>query len=317
MTPPLASVIIAVKNETTLLRAALDDLCSQSLREIEILLVNDGSEPEVSEVIQTLAATDTRIRLLDAPGLGQGGAINMAIPHASGQFIANADADDRYHPERLEKQVNFLRKNPETGLCGCLFDTIPAGRHWELPLKHADIHAQMVINSPMIHSAFMYRASVLKDHPYPGAFIQAPDYAMLASLRNRILMANLPDQLVTYRLPRVSPEKLLIRMQEANSIRNSILREDYGITDPDFLQCHESICQLEAGVNSDRLAMWLKTLLAAGREQPSALEKALHAQAFRYAKRHLADDRRIASIHLLKSGFPAGRIAREMLRLLR
>lgn len=317
MTQPLVSVIIAVKNETTLLKEALADICAQSLRETEILLVNDDSEPEATNIIQKLAETDTRIRLLDSPGLGQGGAINRALPHARGQFIANADADDRYEPDRLEKQVAFLRKNPEIGLCGCLFDTIPAGRHWELPLKHADIHAQMVINSPMIHSAFMYRASVLKDHPYPEEFMQAPDYAMLASLRNRISLANLPDQLVTYRMPRVSPEKLLIRRQEADKIRNSILREDYGITDPDFLQIHESICQLEAGINSDRLTDWFQTLLSAGKGHPSALEKALHAQAFRYAKRHLPGNRKLASMHLLKSGFPAGRMAREMLRLLR
>lgn len=317
MTHPVASVIIAVKNETTLLQEALADICAQSLRETEILLVNDGSDPEATNIIQKLAETDARIRLLDSPGLGQGGAINRALPHVRGQFIANADADDRYQPDRLEKQVAFLRKNPEIGLCGCLFDTIPAGRHWELPLNHEDVYAQMVINSPMIHSAFLYRASVLKEHSYPEEFIQAPDYAMLAALRNLIRFANMPYKGVTYRMPRVSPEKLLIRRQEAREIRTRILKDDFGLTDPSFLEWHDRICQSDAGINTDQVAAWIHTMLAAGTGQPDALKKAVYAQAFRYIKRHHGNKRSIAAHYLMKSGFSPGRITREWVRLLR
>lgn len=93
---PKVSVIIPVYNVEKWLRECLDSVCGQSLREIEIVCVNDGSPDNSLEILREYAARDERIVIIDKKNEGVGAARNDGIRAARGEFVAFMDPDDKY-----------------------------------------------------------------------------------------------------------------------------------------------------------------------------------------------------------------------------
>lgn len=104
---PLVSVIIPVYNAGRYLRETLDCVCGQTLREIEIICVDDGSTDDSLQILQEYAGRDTRLRILRQKNLYAGVARNHGMAEARGKYLSFLDADDRFEPEMLR----------------CLFDT--------------------------------------------------------------------------------------------------------------------------------------------------------------------------------------------------
>lgn len=318
MSLPLVSVVVPVKNETEYLELALTDLCAQSWSNLEIIIADDGSEQATVSILEKWKHRDPRIKVYHQPSAGQSAALNLGIRHASGEFIAIADADDRYRPLRIEKQAQYLQNHPDCHVCGCLFTTIPKGKHWELPLRDAAFQAQLPVNNPAVHPGLMYRAALLKNHPYAEDVKQSMDYHMLATLRHQTRFANVPFYGVQYRLSQKSPETLELRKQEANEVRNRLLTEDFQITEPAFHNIHNQICNLEPGITASALNMWISRLLTTVHaDLRSSLSPALHAQAYRYLSLHEPKDTGSIRMHLRRSGLPWLLRLRHWLRLLR
>ena len=93
------SVIIPIYNAEKWLRECLDSVCSQSLREIEIVCVNDGSPDHSLDILKEYAARDERIVIIDKRNEGVGAARNDGIRAATGQYVAFMDPDDKYPDE--------------------------------------------------------------------------------------------------------------------------------------------------------------------------------------------------------------------------
>lgn len=103
---PLVSVIVACFNAAAYLRAAVRSALDQSLREIEVIIVDDGSTDGSQAIAQALAAADRRVRLHQmASNGGPAAARNRGFDLAQGRFVAILDSDDLYHPERLKRLV--------------------------------------------------------------------------------------------------------------------------------------------------------------------------------------------------------------------
>jgi glycosyltransferase involved in cell wall biosynthesis len=94
MTDPKVSIIIPVHNTELYLRQCLDSIVNQTLNEIEIICVNDGSTDGSLNILNEYAARDKRIRVIDKENGGQGLARNIAIKHASGEYLGFVDSDD-------------------------------------------------------------------------------------------------------------------------------------------------------------------------------------------------------------------------------
>ena len=125
--PPLVSVIIAAYNAA----AFIADTCRSAMRQtypaIEIIVVDDGSTDGTSGVVESLAASDARIRLIRQQNLGVAAARNRAIAAASGEFIAPLDADDLWDPTKIARQVAQLQASgPDTGMAYCWWAWIDA-----------------------------------------------------------------------------------------------------------------------------------------------------------------------------------------------
>lgn len=112
--PPKVSVIIPAYNSSRYLAETIESVLAQSYREFEVIVVDDGSTDETLAVAQRFAPT---VRALTKANGGPASARNLAMQHASGDYLAFLDSDDLWVADKLEKQVAFLESNPQVALC--------------------------------------------------------------------------------------------------------------------------------------------------------------------------------------------------------
>lgn len=110
---PLVSVIIPAYNAATLIERTLRSVMNQTHQNLEILVVDDGSTDQTSEVVMAIAHQDSRLQLLHQANAGVAAARNLAIAQAQGEFIAPIDADDLWHPQAIEKLLEALQNAGE------------------------------------------------------------------------------------------------------------------------------------------------------------------------------------------------------------
>ena len=113
---PTVSVVVTHRNRPEQLRAAVLSVRQQTRPPDEVLIVDDVSDPEVKRAIEDLSG-DARIHHNDR-NLGPSGSRNAGLAEADGEWVAFLDDDDLYLPERLEKQLGYLRHNPDCEYLG-------------------------------------------------------------------------------------------------------------------------------------------------------------------------------------------------------
>ena len=118
------SVIIPVYNESENIRECLESITSQSLREIEIICVDDGSTDNSVEIIQKYMEEDDRIVLLTQQNQGAGTARNYGMSFAKGEFICFMDADDFYPATTILRNLYISAKHNNVKICGGSFSTL-------------------------------------------------------------------------------------------------------------------------------------------------------------------------------------------------
>jgi succinoglycan biosynthesis protein ExoO len=107
MTSPRATVLIPVYNSASTLLRCLHSAMAQTLQDIEILVADDASTDASATIAEQAASLDARIRVLRLPrNVGKPAAMNTMVKSARGEWIAVLDADDAYHPSRLETLID-------------------------------------------------------------------------------------------------------------------------------------------------------------------------------------------------------------------
>ncbi len=115
---PKVSVVIPIYNTEEYLRECLDTVVGQTLKEIEIICVDDGSTDSSLEIIKEYAAKDNRITIICQANLYAGVARNAGLAVAKGETIIWLDSDDYYKPEMLEKLYNkLIETNSDIAIC--------------------------------------------------------------------------------------------------------------------------------------------------------------------------------------------------------
>ena len=115
MPRPLVSIITPVFNGERYLSEAIDSALSQTYSNFELLIVNDGSSDNSQEIIKPYL-TDKRIHYFEKTNGGVASARNYALRHAQGEYIAFLDQDDKWLPNKLTLQVNYLESHNDVGL---------------------------------------------------------------------------------------------------------------------------------------------------------------------------------------------------------
>src|SRR5690606_25009884 len=118
---PLLSVLVPVYNAEKFVEEALSSILKQTYSNLEILICDDGSTDNTSQVLEKLNS-DARIRIFqNQTNLGKNETCSFLLGKAKGEYVSVHDADDISLPIRFEKQMSFLLDHPEFALCGTNF----------------------------------------------------------------------------------------------------------------------------------------------------------------------------------------------------
>jgi glycosyltransferase involved in cell wall biosynthesis len=120
----LTSVVIPAFNAERFIERTLRSALRQTSNDLEIIVVDDGSTDRTKSIVQSLALSDERIRLVSVPNGGVALARNIGLEHARGEFVAFLDADDLWHPSKLEMQIAALNAAPDAAASYGMFRNI-------------------------------------------------------------------------------------------------------------------------------------------------------------------------------------------------
>ncbi len=163
----LVSVIIPTFNRAAMVEAAVESVLAQAYRPLEVLVVDDGSTDDTR---RRLARFGDEIRTLTQPNRGCAAARNRGAAESRGEYVAFLDSDDRFLPDKLERQVAALQRHPEADFCygpfQVYYDHRPQLRVLSAPPAGADferLRAEYFLNPTLSCTALMIRRRVFDE----------------------------------------------------------------------------------------------------------------------------------------------------------
>lgn len=169
--PPAVSILMPVRNGAETLDRAIRGMLAQTMRDWELVVVDDGSTDASTSILADFAAADRRIRVITLPPVGIAVALQRGCDACRAAWIARMDADDWMHPERIGAQLAHAAENPDLGVVSCLVAYGGAekgyGAHvdWLNTLIDPDlIGLRRFIESPVAHPSVMFRRELLETH---------------------------------------------------------------------------------------------------------------------------------------------------------
>ena len=160
MKDSLVSVISCFYNRSEYVCRSVESLLRQTYKNIEILLVDDGSTDDTLD--QLSSYKDSRIKLISHRNKGFVRALKDAISISHGNFIAIHGSGDISLPQRIEKQIYMLMDNPNIGVVGCYRQDFSIARNlWDIqkPSVAEDQLSQLLLHNPFSHGEVMFRRS--------------------------------------------------------------------------------------------------------------------------------------------------------------
>lgn len=204
---PRVSVVAAIFNGGNDTEVACRSVLDQSFTDLELVVVDDASSDDTQDILSRLAGADPRLRVFRNPRQsGQTPSLNRGVALSRGEFIARIDADDRFLPGKLARQVAYLDAHPEVALVGSwamrVTDTGTPMGLFCAPTDSAEIAYRLLHTSPICHvSVLMRRDAVVRAGGYVDGFRYAADYKLWSDMRRAgCTLANIPDVLVEYRV---------------------------------------------------------------------------------------------------------------------
>jgi glycosyltransferase involved in cell wall biosynthesis len=114
--PPVVSVITPAYNAAPYLADAVASVLGQTFSDLELVVVDDGSQDDTLQVARRLSGADGRVRVLSTPNGGPATARNTALRAARGEFVALLDSDDLMGPDYLARQLAVIAANPDASI---------------------------------------------------------------------------------------------------------------------------------------------------------------------------------------------------------
>jgi len=205
---PIISVILPVYNAENTVGVAMRSIINQTFTDFELLVIDDGSTDGTAGVVAEFVRVDSRIKILKLSHQGIVAALQEGLSYACGTFIARMDADDYSDPHRLRKQIQFLEKHPQIGVCSSLV-VIPRTDKNEGMRRYCDWLNAMVdpesislnrfVESPIAHPTVVFRKDLINRY---GAYRSGDfpeDYELwLRWMDAGVLFGKVPEILYTW-----------------------------------------------------------------------------------------------------------------------
>ncbi|HOS83041.1 MAG TPA: glycosyltransferase [Methanolinea sp.] len=200
---PILSVIMPVFNAEKYLSQAIESILNQTFKDFELIIIDDNSTDNTRHIIQSYH--DNRIIYIINPiPLGLQNSLNQGLKIAKGDYIARMDADDISDANRFLKQITFLKKNPEIGICGSWIEVIDENNNIlhkvQLPIKSTIIAWHLFFGDCIAHPTVIFRRSIKEYLNYDSNFTLAEDYELWIRLIKKIKFENIPEYLLKYRI---------------------------------------------------------------------------------------------------------------------
>ncbi|MNO46962.1 putative glycosyltransferase EpsE [compost metagenome] len=225
---PKISVIMPVYNNAMYLQEAINTILWQTLNDLELIIIDDGSTDGSAGIIHDIK--DTRVKkIFHTENMGIVTSLNQGLDLAQGKYIARMDSDDVAALNRLEMQAYFMDTNPTIDICGTGYTTNYLGPVKLNPMHHEEIKVWLLFYSCILHPSVMMRRSSIDrlgisyDYNYP----HAEDYELWNRLSSSAKLANLPHNLMYYRPHegQVSNKHRVIQDDSARRIRQRQLSQ--------------------------------------------------------------------------------------------
>lgn len=282
---PEVTVFMALYNGEKYIRQAINSVLQQTFKDIELLIIDDGSIDNSVAIVQEYS--DSRIRLLqNGQNLGLFRTRNKGVEESRGKFFATLDCDDIAAANRLELQLKYLYENKTTAVCGGRVNYINSQSEkigHRLPLQGGQdyLKSLLLFTNIFINSATIIESSVLKRLMYRKGYEPAEDYDLFERIAAEHNIGMINDVVCSYRVhsqnisgiksnDRKAAERLIITRQ----------LERYGFKySNDEMNIHLKFTTGEFGdADLSEYKHWFKSLLLQNAEK-----KVFHNKSFQMA----------------------------------
>ena len=211
MTMAKISVVMAVFNGAATFAATMASILEQTERDLEVIVVDDGSTDATPQLLRDFAARDSRIRVITQANTGLTRALIAGCAAAHAPLIARHDAGDLSHPQRMEKQAALFDESPElvfasswVDFVGPELEYLHSARDRGITLPPAQILAPdrpAIIDGPSHHGSVMFRRDAYERvGGYRSEFYYGQDWDLWYRLAEVGLFARVPEMLYTARV---------------------------------------------------------------------------------------------------------------------
>lgn len=202
MSGPPVTVLLGVYDNAATLERAAASILAQTVRNLELLIIDDGSTDGSGAVAARIAAGDTRARVMTmGTNVGIAASLNAGLQEAAGPVVAVQDADDHSEPQRLERQLALLDARPEVAVVGCRMREVDtAGRALAPRTRWAvgDVRSKLMRWNPIPNTAAAFRRDVaLELGGYDRRYRYAMEYDLWLRIAEHHVVWALADVLAT------------------------------------------------------------------------------------------------------------------------
>ena len=199
---PLVTVAIPIYNAGVYLDLAICSVLNQTFQNFELLLINDGSTDNSVDIMQKYASYPNVHLVNDGVNKGLVYRLNESIHLAKGKYYARMDADDIMHPDRLQRQVDYMEQHVNVDVLGtgCYIIDLNNKITGERSVSNNSWSVKLLAKgSRFVHPSVMGKTSWFVINQYDESWTRAEDYYLWVSTVSKSVFHNLDESLLFYR----------------------------------------------------------------------------------------------------------------------
>ena len=286
----LVSVVMPIFNAEQFVSQAIESILQQSYRQLELILVNDGSSDKTLAILKKYAYQDPRIKLISRANRGLVFSLNEAIDHSNGEWIVRMDADDIAINSRIKEQLDQVSRF-NADICGSWTQYFGAGYPgiWRSYESDRAIKVDMLFRCPLSHPTVMVRSNILKKYKYSEKWDFAEDYDLWIRLALAgYKFTNVQKPLLKYRrhvnqISTKTYQEQRAWSKKAQSIYASVMSERLDLN-PNLMLSYLGCYNDSLNVNSlEALSVFFRSMISNDCQSRKALHDGIKRVAYRVA----------------------------------
>lgn len=272
------TILMPVYNAEKYIEKTIESILKQTYKDFEFLIIDDGSQDKSLVIINKFK--DSRIKVLkNEINRGLIFSLNKGLNEAKGKYVVRIDSDDICVKERVEKQINYMEKNPTVALVGCnakmFLSNYPCiKKKSNLPLDNKSIKCKLLFESALIHPGVVIRKEVLKKYQlkYSEEDQGIEDYGLWIKISKlkEYKIENLREVLLYYRIVETgitqkANRNIDVRILKLKKLYKEVLLNlETDFTEEEY-NIHSEICLAniiqKAKYSIENKEKWLKKIL--------------------------------------------------------